>query len=189
MATVKIHKTTALPGTLEGHSVYLVAPTSKPDYVEMYVTNADGSTARRIINSDDIQAMIDAAVASATGGGIEIVADIAARNALSPTNGKYVLVLDASADPTVDSGAASYVWRSATSQWIKLTEYESMDMTITWAMIQGKPSSAPSAIDAAVANSHTHANMTQLNKVGEDANGDFTYNGNPPRARLETAGW
>jgi hypothetical protein len=42
MATVKIHKTTALPGTLEGHAVYLVAPASKPNYVEMYVTSADG---------------------------------------------------------------------------------------------------------------------------------------------------
>lgn len=188
MPTVKIHKTTALPGTLEGHAVYLVAPASKPNYVEMYVTSADGSQARRIINSDDIQAMIDASVASVSGG-LEIVADIAARNALSPTNGKYVLVLDASADPTVNRGAASYVWRAATSEWIKLTEYESMDMTITWAMIQGGPTSAPSAIDAAVANSHTHANMTQLDKVGEDANGDFTYDGNPPRARLETAGW
>lgn len=188
MPTVKIHKTTALPGTLEGHAVYLVAPASKPNYVEMYVTNATGSAARRIINSDDIQAMIDAAVASVSGG-LEIVADIAARNALSPTNGKYVLVLDASADPTVNSGAASYVWRASTSQWIKLTEYESMDMTITWAMIQGTPTSAPAAIDAAVANSHTHANMTQLDKVGEDANGDFTYNGNPPRARLGSAGW
>jgi len=173
MAIVKIHKTTTLPGTLEGHSIYLVAPAAKPNYVEMYVTSADGASARRIINSDDIQAMIDAAVAGVQTG-IEIVADIAARNALTPTNGKYVLVLDATGDPTVTTGAASYVWRAATSQWIKLTEYESMDMTITWAMIQGGPTSAPSAIDAAVANSHTHANMTQLGKVGEDANGDFT---------------
>ncbi len=188
MSVIKIHKTTTLPGTLEGHSVYLVAPAAKPDYVEMYVTSADGSTARRIINSDDIQAMIDAAVAGVTGM-VEIVADIAARDALTPTNGKYVLVLDASADSTVNIGAASYVWRSATSEWIKLTEYESLDLAITWANISGKPTSSPSAIDAAVAKSHTHANMTELNKVGEDGNGDFTYNGRPPRARLETAGW
>jgi hypothetical protein len=64
-----------------------------------------------------------------------------------------------------------------------------MDMTITWTMIQGKPTSSPSAIDSAVANSHTHTNMTQLSKIGEDANGDFTYDGNYPRARLETSGW
>jgi hypothetical protein len=188
MATIKIHKTTSLPGTLEGHSVYLVAPSTKPNYVEMYVTNATGAQARRIINSDDIQAMIDASIAGVSGG-LEIVNDIAARDALTKTNGKYVLVLDATGDSTVNSGAASYVWRAATNQWIKLTEYESMDMTITWAMIQGKPTSSPTAIDSAVANSHTHSNMTQLSKIGEDANGDFTYNGNYPRARLETSGW
>ncbi len=187
MPNIRIHKTTVLPGTLEGHAVYLVAPAAKPNYVEMYVTNADGSAARRIINSDDVQAMIDAAVAGASG--IEIVADIAARDALTPTNGKHVLVLDASADATVNSGAASYVWRAATSQWIKLTEYESLDLSLTWASIDGKPTSSPSAIDAAVANSHTHINLTELSKIGEDANGDLTYNGQYPRARLETAGW
>lgn len=188
MAVLKLHKVTALPGTLEGHAVYLVAPSGNPDYVEMYVTSADGSSARRIINANDIQAMIDAAVAGIQGG-LEIVADIAARDALTPSNGKYVLVLDASADPTVDSGAASYVWRAATSEWIKLTEYESLDMTITWSMIQGAPASSPAAIDAAVANSHTHANMTQLGKIGEDADGNLTYDGQPPRARLETTDW
>lgn len=187
MAVLKLHKVTALPGTLEGHAVYLVAPAGSPNYVEMYVTSADGTSARRIIKESDIQAMIDAAVAGIQTG-IEIVADITARNALTPTNGKYVLVLDATGDPTVTSGAASYVWRQATAEWIKLTEYESMDMTITWAMIQGKPASSPAAIDAAVANSHTHANMTQLAKISEDANG-FLYDGLPPRARLETAGW
>lgn len=188
MAVMKFHKVTALPGTLEGHSVYLVAPAGKPNYVELYATSADGTSARRILNDVDIQAMIDASIA-ASGAGVEIVADIAARDALTPANGKYVLVLDASADPTVNSGAASYVWRSATSTWIKLTEYESMDLSLTWAAISGKPTSSPAAIDAAVANSHTHANMTELNKIGEDGNGDFTYNGQPPRARLETAGW
>ena len=188
MATIKIHKTTTLPGTLEGHAVYLVAPAAKPNYVEMYVTTADGSSARRVINSDDIQAMIDAAVAGLSAG-IEIVADIAARNALNPSNGKYVLVLDASADPTVDSGAASYVWRQEISQWVKLTEYESLDLQLTWENLSGKPSSSPNAIDAAVADSHTHANMTQLSNVGEDGSGNFTYNGHPPRARLETGNW
>jgi len=188
MAVFRLHKTTSLPGTLDGHAIYLVAPASRPQHVEVYVTSADGSSVRRVLNADDIQAMIDASIA-ASGAALEIVADIAARNALTPSNGKYVLVLDATGDPTVTSGAASYVWRASTSSWIKLTEYESMDAAVTWSMISGKPSSAPSAIDAAVANSHTHANMTQLTKVGEDGNGDFTYNGQYPRARLETAGW
>ncbi len=187
MSVLKLHKVTAMPATLEEHSVYLVAPPGRPDYVEMYVTSADGLSVRRIINESDIQAMIDASV-SGIQTGIEIVTDITARNALTPANGKYVLVLDATADPTVTSGAASYVWREATSEWIKLTDYESLDMTISWDMIQDRPSSLPSAIDAAVANSHAHSNMSLLAKIGEDSYG-FLYDGQPPRARLETAGW
>jgi hypothetical protein len=38
MATYSIYKETALPGTLQPHSIYLIAPAANPDYVEMYVT-------------------------------------------------------------------------------------------------------------------------------------------------------
>lgn len=186
MPAIKIHKTTALPSTLEGHSIYLVAPAAKPNYVEMYVTNADATAVRRIITEQDV---INLIAANSSGGSIQIVADIAARNALTPVNGQLVYVLNATGDPTVASGAASYLWKADTSEWIKLTEFESMDVIVRWSNIQGAPTSSPSAIDTAVANSHTHANKTQLDKIGEDGNGNFIYNGQPPRARLETAGW
>jgi hypothetical protein len=188
MSVIKIHKVTALPTPVEGHAVYLVAPASKPDYVEMYVTNADATVTRRVINSDDIQAMINASIAAA-GSGVTIVNTITDRNALPTYNGLYVLVLDATGDPTVTTGAASYVWREATSSWIKMTEYESLDLQLTWNNLTGKPSSTPAQIDTSVTNSHTHSNMTQLSKIDEDANGNLIYGGNPPRARLETAGW
>ena len=182
MPAIRIHKTTTLPGTLEGHSIYLVAPAAKPNYVEMYVTNADATAVRRVITEQDVINLINAR-------DIQIVNDIAARNALTPVNGQLVYVLNATGDPTVASGAASYLWKADTSEWIKLTEFESMDVIVRWSNIQGAPTSSPSAIDTAVANSHTHANKTQLDKIGEDGNGNFIYNGQPPRARLETAGW
>jgi hypothetical protein len=188
MAVIKIHKVTALPASLDGHAVYLVAPASKPNYVEMYVTNADATVTKRVITSDDVQAMIDASI-SAAGGGVTIVNTISDRDALTKHNGMYVLVLDATGDNTVTSGSASYVWRDANSSWIKLTEYESLDLQLTWDKITGKPSSTPAQLDTAVTNSHTHSNMTQLSKIDEDANGNLIYGGNPPRARLETAGW
>lgn len=186
MPAIKIHKTTTLPGTLEGHSIYLVAPAAKPNYVEMYVTNADATAVRRVITEQDV---INLIAANSSGGGIQIVADIAARNALTPVNGQLVYVLNATGDPTVAKGAASYIWKADTAEWIKLTELESMDVIVQWSNIQGAPTSSPSAIDTAVANSHTHANKTELDKIGEDGNGNFIYNGQPPRARLEVAGW
>lgn len=134
MPAIKIHKTTTLPGTLEGHSIYLVAPAAKPDYVEMYVTNADATAVRRVITEQDVINLIAANISS---GGVQIVNDIAARDALTPVNGQLVYVLDASADSTVASGAASYIWKADTSEWIKLTEFESMDVVVQWSDIQG----------------------------------------------------
>jgi len=59
----------------------------------------------------------------------EVVADIAARDALTDLDtGDLAYVTDASADGTVTSGAALYVYNG--SSWQKIAEFESMDVTI-----------------------------------------------------------
>lgn len=185
MSVILVHKTTTLPATLEPHSIYLVAPAAKPNYLELYVTSSDGAQVRRVITDDDVLALI-----AANGSGARIVDNIADRDAITPkTNGMLVYVLDATGDPTVASGAASYLWRESTAQWIKLTEYESMDVSVQWSSIQGRPASTPAAIDSAVSASHTHPNATELAQIGQDVEGNLTYGGQPPRARLDTAGW
>lgn len=187
MANFRVHKVTALPGTLEPNSIYFVAPAARPDYTEVYMTGASASTVKRIVNTVDVQAMIDAAVSGL--GGLAIVDDIAARNALNPTSNAMVVVLDASADPTVNSGSALYAYRLSNTSWIKLSEYESLDLTLAWTSISGRPSSTPGQIDAAVANSHTHANLTQLNLIDQDGDGHMTYNGAPPKISWDTNAW
>lgn len=189
MATnlLKIYKETALPGTLTANSIYLVAPASDPDYVEMYVTGTLATTVKRIINKADIQAMINAAVVGSSS--LQVVDDIAARNALTPTSNILVLVKNATADPTVASGAATYVYEVATTTWTKVSEFESLDVVLQWNNIQGKPTSSPAQIDSAVANSHTHTNKTQLDKISEDGSGYMTYNGQYQPAGLETQSW
>ncbi len=186
MATFKVFKETTMPGSPQPHSIYLVAPAAHPNYLEVYVTDAAGTANRRTHKVEDIQAMIDASIAGV--GATVIVDDIAARNALSPANGTTALVIDASADATVASGAATYIWRQSTTSWIKISEAESMDITLNWSDIVGKPSSAVADIDDAVTKRHTHANKTQLDQIGE-ASGEMTYNGNHIAPRLETTGW
>ena len=186
MATYNIYKETTLPGSLQPHSIYLVAPPGAPTFVEMYVTGASASTVKRIIDAAHVQSLIDAAIGGL--GGIEVVADIAARNALAPTKNIQVLVLNAIADPTVTAGSATYVYQHATTTWHKISEAESIDVALSWAAITGKPTSAPAAIDAAVTNSHTHANKTQLDKVGESG-GNFTYNGALPKTEWNSVAW
>ena len=187
MAKVNIYRETALPGTLQANSVYLIAPAGSPNYVEMYVTGTSAATVKRIINEDDIQAMISASLAGLSG--LDIVADIAARNALTPSNGSMALVLDATGDTSVQTGAAMYVYQLATTTWIKVSEYESMDLVLEWSAIQNKPTSAVADIDDAVSKRHNHSNKTQLDKIGEDGDGLLTYNGLLPKIAWDSTSW
>lgn len=183
---VKMYRETTLPGTLQPYSIYYIAPAGSPNYVEIYITNASAQ-ARRVIKESDIQAMINSTIAAANE--LTIVADIAARNALNPTKVVYVYVQNATGDTTVASGGATYMFNPTGSVWIKISEAESLDVVLQWNNIQGKPSSSAAQIDAAVAATHTHANKTQLDKVGEDAGANFTYNGEIPYTKWETTTW
>ena len=188
MATFNVHKVTALPGTLAPNSVYFVAPAAHPDLLEIYVTKTDAATPHRhVLNRDDVQTMINASIGAANA--LEIVADIAARDALSPSGATYVYVTDASADATVASGGATYLYDPNTTNYIKTSEAESLDVTLTWASITGKPTSSAAAIDAAVTNSHTHANKTQLDLIGQNGAGEMTYNGIQVKTEWSTAAW
>lgn len=168
---IKFHQVTSLPMTLEADSFYFVL---NGTVAEGYLTDNSG-VAKSIGNTSLIQSVVNSSLADFNS--IEIVADIAARDALTLARNTMVLVVDATGDTSVTSGAALYAYRESDDTFIKVSEYESMDVSVSWNSISGRPTSTPSQIDTAVNNSHTHANLTQLNKVGEDANGDLTYNG------------
>lgn len=185
MAVVKIFKTTSVPATYGPNEIYFVS--SGVNKVEVYVSNSAGTGLRRVLNESDVQTMINTSLSSLTE--ISVVADIAARNALNPTTSRYVFVRNATGDATVASGAAAYIWDVTNTAWVKVSEFESMDVSFSWAGLTGKPTSSPAAIDAAVGQAHSHGNLTQLNLIGQDGNGDLTYNGNNPRARVETVDW
>jgi hypothetical protein len=183
---LKIFKETVLPALLVPDSIYYIAPAARPTLVEIYVTDTAGA-ARKVIDQTTIQAMISSAVNSATE--LSIVDNIAARNALNPTKATYCYVVNATGDSTVQSGGATYLYNPATSSWIKTSESESLDVVLDWANIQNKPSSTTAQIDSAVAAAHTHTNKTQLDKVGEDSNGNLTYSSSLPHIGWDTTNW
>ncbi|EKF3304737.1 hypothetical protein AB1935_004588 [Pseudomonas aeruginosa] len=186
MAQIRFFKVATLPGTLEPDSFYFVENGS---YSESYLTNSAG-VARSIGNSAMINALINEALASLPGTVTPIlfVADIAARDALEPEGAIFVLVQDASADPTVDAGAALYAWNPATSAWLKVAEYESMDVELNWDAINGRPTSTPAQIDTAVSQAHTHANKSTLDKFSEES-GLVRFNGQPIPAEWNGTAW
>lgn len=188
MPTFKVFRETALPGELQPYSIYFIAPSGDSDHVEIVVTNNNGTASRHVINKTEIQAMIDASMASAGANDLVIVADITARDALTPDGNLYAYVTDATGDSTVESGGATYLYNHATSTWLKVSEAESMDVVLDWSKIQNGPSSTPANIDDAVTKRHSHSNKTQLDEIGE-AGGEMTYKGSQVKTEWSSTGW
>lgn len=187
MANFQVFRETALPGTLQPYSLYFVAPAARPDYVEIYATGSTASVVKRVIDKSDIETLIDAKIDAFNS--IEIVTDITARNALNPTANTVVLVLDATADTSVASGAATYAYRESTDTWTKISEAESLDLVLEWTNINNRPTSTVADIDDAVNKRHTHANKTELDKIDENGDGNFTYNGALPVIAWSSTEW
>ena len=171
----KTHRVTELPASLEAYSVYYVAPAGTTDYVEIYVSSADGSTARRVINEADVRTLISEEMSSLAE--IHVYDTIEARDEAGVTESQFAFVVDASGDETVSAGGASYVYNKIAAVWVKTSESESMDLIFSWDKIVGKPTSTSVAIDDAVSKAHTHTNKNALDKIGEDVSGNFTYGG------------
>ncbi len=184
MANFYVHKVAALPGTLQANSIYMVSD-AVAGFMEFYVTNSAGTATRRIPTKSDIDGWISTAVASL--GSIVVVANIAARDAVTAVTGTTAMVLDATADPTVATGAATYVWNGTT--WDKISEAESLDVIVDWATITNKPASVVADIDDAVTKRHVHVNMAVLNKMSEDADGDLNYDGAFVRTGWDATDW
>ena len=175
MDKLNFHKVLTLPtaGNWEANSFYYMENAS---YTEAYLVD-DAGVAKAVGNSGMINAIITTRLSSISS--LQVVADIAARNALTLTVATMVIVKDASADVTVDSGAALYVFEPGPDTYTKIAEYEGLDLAVAWNNISGKPNAAPSEIDDAVSKRHQHTNGNELAKIGQDAAGDLTYNGQP----------
>lgn len=181
-----IERVNALPSTLAASTMYVVK-SSEAGLAEVYFTNNDGTEARHVINKTEIQAMVTSSIAGFNN--IQVISDIAARDAMTPDRNLLGLVLDASGDATVNAGAALYVYNTVDTTWTKVSEFESLDVVLEWSAIQGRPSSSVADIDDAVARKHSHTNLDLLEKVGEDVDGKFTYNGAYVEAYLTSAQW
>lgn len=166
MATsLKLNKVTTLPTSLDSDAVYFEKG-GGDTYSDLIVTDNVGN-GYVVINDQRITELITAA----TNTEIELVSDIAARDALTLSQNSLVLVSDASGDNTVDSGTAMYFFDNTNSVFVKVTEFESLDVTIQWADIVNGPTSTPAQIDQAVVDTAT--NKTKLDAITDIGSGQI----------------
>ena len=173
-AQFQIKRVNALPEVREANTMYLVKVGA---LVEIHQTGATGAVIFHTITETEVNTLIanalaasladysttaqmnsaiSTAVANAIAGidqtsNAEFAADIAARDAMTPTKNIFCVVEDATGDATVASGAALYFYNHAATTWVKVAEYESMDIVIP--------------------------NKAILEKFGVDGNGNLTYDG------------
>jgi len=171
MSLRKFHKVTSLPTTKDADAFYAVI---NGDNVDFYLTDQSG-VEKSICTDVRINDLITAAISGQSA--IEIVNDMTERNALTLSANALVLVLDASDDSTVDAGAATYAYRHSNTSWNKIAEHESQDVSIAWGNISGRPASSTADIDDAVNKKHSHTNLSSLEKIGENASNEMTFNG------------
>lgn len=180
-----------LPATLLSNTIYMVK-SAQTGLMELYVTGADATSPRHIINRDEISTMITNSVSAATS--MKFANDITGRNSLTLPGNSLVLVRNATGDTTVTSGAALYSYdadkvltsgQTNADRYSKIAEYESLDLT--WDSIIGGPESTAAQVDEAVAQRHTHANKVQLDLITQAADGEMLYNGQLVVARAVRA--
>ena len=99
------------------------------------------TTAGQVELSDGttVQDFVDNLPTGSGGSSAVVVADIDARDALTVTaaSGQIVYVKDATGDSTVNTNGATYIFDG--TDWIKISEFESLDTVLNWTDIQGKP--------------------------------------------------
>lgn len=83
----------------------------------------------------------------------------------------YVQVSAAGVIPVV---CDQYLWDG--SKW-NLLDANKISIQFNWGNLQGKPASTPLTIDNTVTVAHSHTNKTVLDKIGQSASGNFTYDG------------
>lgn len=171
-----ISRVNALPETLAAETIYLVKTGTE---LTLTVTGNTGEVVATTVSKADVDTAISTAIDSLdTSNTVNFVADIDARNEMTPTKSMFVYVADATADETVSAGAAMYLYDLSNETWHKVTEYESLDLVLSWDNISGKPESSAEDIDDAVATRHIHENATVLEMLS-DIDGQLLYNGVP----------
>jgi len=130
---MEIIKVLSLPATLAPNTIYATRDGESGSI--LHLTNRLGS----VVFSTPSLAVIDSRVASVTGGIVVYPTYAAMTGATAPTTNVMIHVIDATGDTTVLDGGATYLYVVATTSYVKISEFESMDLILTWENILNKP--------------------------------------------------
>lgn len=183
------HRFTAVPSTWPANAVCFVRVNG---VAETYVVDGNGNP-YPATNTQAIATTVNTLLSDFNL--VQVVDNIAARDdyvASASTKNLLFLVLDATADNRVSSGAAFYAYQEAQGGnpgvFHFISDFESQNLVLNWTNIQNKPDSTVSQIDDAVGKAHTHTNKAVLDGLS-DSVGQLQYNGTAVGAVFSTTDW
>lgn len=152
----------AVPATPVVNTMYITKD-SKNRAVVTFIGNTVAQRASTL-SPTDVQTMISEALAGA--GEVYVANTLADLQAITPTvNAVGYIRTAAAGDPLM------YVFDLPGAAW-KVSQ-----VPAKWADIIGRPAATAAEIDAAVAASHSHANMAVLNSLSQSTGGKLAYKG------------
>lgn len=195
---MQISKVNVLPAVAsrQANTMYLVGDAGVADSLEIHMTSSDGAATLHVPTKTEISAMIGSQTASFNN--VRVVPTYADMVGLVAENrSMVVMVLNATGDATVTVGGAAYILQATgtaqapTADFFKIYEFEALNenFVLNWSAIVGRPTSSAAAIDDAVSKAHTHANLSTLDGLGTNGDGDLTLNGVAVGTVLVNAGW
>lgn len=178
-----ITRVTSLPFPLDNNTLYIVRDPATSE-IYLHCTGRDATIMAKTIRSQDVANMI--ATASLGFTSVVITRNIGDMQALSYTKNTFIYVDDATTDPTVEFGAASYIYNAATGQFAKVAQ--AIIPPTDWDDIVGRPDAVPDDIDDAVTRRHGHINKATLDALSE-IEGRLCLNGAPVSSMNFTSNW
>lgn len=168
-----ITRVAALPATLAPNNIYIVRSTDGKKATLVF-TGERAEIVVSTFNESDALTLVDGYMEGhATVLAFATYADMLAS---APTVTTYAYVRDASGDPQALHASASYVYDTVSRKWVFAPGSNAAGGSAKWSDIEGRPTSTPAAIDAAVSNAHSHTNKTILDGLGENQ-GKLTFGG------------
>lgn len=156
---LKFTKVTTLPSTLDNSTMYLV-PSTTPGYLDLHLSTLDGAASNRIINNDDVTALV------ASGLGNSLISSYSNYSSLlAATDQKgiafvYDMTDYSASDPLSSTVRALFIWNqiATTPKWTLLSLYDT-------------------------------SSKQSIGRISEDADKNLTYRGLPIPVPLAVEAW
>ena len=171
MSVLTIVRVNQLPNPLAGNTIY-ITKADAADIAQIHFTNNDGSEVRHLLGLEEVYSIAQSQVQANSL--FYVAPTLTGMLGLSPQKTAMIYVIDASTAENQNAGAAWYLYDAQTSTHTKLNVGSA-----NWGDVQGRPQSGVDAIDAAVQNSHAHANLSVLDRFSQNENGAVCFDGKP----------